>query len=200
MNDRPAVRRATEADVEPLAAMLARAFFDDPVATWAYRPDALRLRALELFQATRVRQLLDGEGVWTTEDHSCAALWAAPGQWRASMRESLELMPSFMRPRLMARMPLVTLGWINLERKHPAEPQHWYLAVLGTDPPQQGHGLGSAVLGAMLRECDEDGIGAFLESSKESNIAFYARHGFRVVNELRLPRGPKMWKMWRDPR
>ncbi len=45
-----------------------------------------------------------------------------------------------------------------------------------------------------------DGVGAFLESSKESNIAFYARHGFRVLEPIELLRGPTLWKMWRDPR
>ena len=199
MSGPPAVRRATEADVPELAKMLARAFFDDPVATWAYRPDALRLRALERFQGTRMRQLLGEEGVWTNDELTCAALWATPGHWRASLRETAELLPSFMPPRLLARMPLVALGWTDLEKKHPAKPLHWYLAVLGTDPGAQGKGLGTAVLTQVLRQCDEDGVGAFLESSKERNVDYYARHGFRVVDEVRLMRGPTMWKMWRDP-
>jgi GNAT superfamily N-acetyltransferase len=72
--------------------------------------------------------------------------------------------------------------------------------VLGTEPEAQGQGLGSAVLGGVLEQCDRDGVGAFLESSKERNIDFYARHGFRVREEIRLLRGPPMWSMWRDPR
>ncbi len=43
----------------------------------------------------------------------------------------------------------------------------------------------------VLEQCDRDGVGAFLESSKERNIDFYARHGFKVLRELRLPRGPE---------
>jgi ribosomal protein S18 acetylase RimI-like enzyme len=97
-------------------------------------------------------------------------------------------------------MPLVTAGWLALERRHPAEPLHYYLAVLGTDPDQQGRGLGSRVMRPVLDQCDSDGLGAYLESSKERNIDFYARHGFRVLEEVRLLRGPSMWKMWRDPR
>jgi ribosomal protein S18 acetylase RimI-like enzyme len=89
---------------------------------------------------------------------------------------------------------------LSLEARHPSGPPHYYLAVLGTDPAQQGRGLGSALLAPVLERCDQDGVGAFLESSKERNIDFYARHGFRVTDELRLPRGPTMWQMWRDPR
>jgi GNAT superfamily N-acetyltransferase len=180
--------------------MLARAFYDDPVAEWAYPADGQRVRALERFQATRMRQLLGGGDVWASADLTCAALWAQPGAWKSTLREDAQLVPSFMHPRLIARLPLVTAGWLALERKHPAKPLHYYLAVLGTDPGHQGEGLGSALLAPVLTRCDEDGVGAYLESSKERNVDFYARHGFRVVEEVRLLIGPPMWKMWRDPR
>ncbi len=193
-------RRATIEDVPALAGMLARAFLDDPVASWAWRPDALRQKALERFQAIRLRQLLVGEEVWTMPALGCAALWAPPGRWRSTLREDAMLTPCFAHPRLIGRMPLVAAGWMGLERKHPRRPQHYYLAVLGTDPAAQGIGLGSAVLRPVLDRCDSDGVGAFLESSKERNIDFYARHGFRVMEEIRLLRGPSMWKMWREPR
>jgi GNAT superfamily N-acetyltransferase len=196
----PSIRRARPQDIPALAGVLARAFVDDPVAGWAWRPDALRPVALERFQAIRLSQLIAHEEVWCSEDLDCAALWAPPGRWHSTLRETAALVPCFLRPRLLARMPLVALGWEKLERAHPRKPEHFYLAVLGTDPSAQGRGLGSAVLSGVLDQCDNDGVGAFLESSKESNIAFYARHGFRVTEEIRLLRGPSMWKMWRDPR
>lgn len=194
------VRRASAEDVPALAAMLARAFYDDPVASWAWRHDRLRPRALERFQAIRLRQLLSGQEIWTTDDHKSAALWALPGHWHMSLRETAMLVPCFTRPALFARMPLVALGWEKLERAHPPKPPHFYLAVLGTDPDAQGQGLGSAVLRPVLEQCDNDQVAAYLESSKERNIDFYSRHGFRVLEEIRLLRGPRMWKMWRDPR
>jgi ribosomal protein S18 acetylase RimI-like enzyme len=200
MAELPAVRRAGPDDVPVLAATLARAFYDDPVASWAFRADGVRLRALERFQAIRTRQLMPGEEIWMSEGGKCAALWAPPGAWRTTAREDAALTRCFMHPLLFARMPLVTAGFLGLEAKHPRDPQHYYLAVLGTDPDSQGQGLGSALMGPVLEQCDRDGVAAFLESSKESNIAFYARHGFRVTQELRLLRGPPMWQMWRDPR
>jgi ribosomal protein S18 acetylase RimI-like enzyme len=196
----PTVRRAGAQDIAPLAQMLARAFLDDPVASWAYRADGLRLHALERFQATRMRQLLSGQEVWTTDERTSAALWAPPGTWHMSLRETAMLVPSFLRPSLFVRLPLVGLGWEKLERHHPRRPPHFYLAVLGTEPDAQGRGLGSAVLRPVLEQCDSDQVGAYLESSKERNVDFYARHGFRVLQEITLLRGPKMWAMWRDPR
>ncbi len=86
----------------------------------------------------------------------------------------------------------------TIERQHPRTP-HWYLAVLGTDPIHQGKGIGSALLAPILDRCDREGIGAYLESSKQSNIAFYRRHRFEVTGEIVLPGGPPVWPMWRDP-
>jgi ribosomal protein S18 acetylase RimI-like enzyme len=192
------VRRATPADVPALARMLARAFLDDPLAMWSCQPDVLRQTTLERFHAARLRQLLGAHEVWTTPALSSAALWAPPGGWKTTVRQDLALARCMLHPRLLARLPLIVSGLLGVQRRHPGEPAHWYLAVLGTDPAGQGRGLGSAVLEPTLKQCDADGVGAYLESSKERNIDFYARHGFRVTGELRLPRGPTLWAMWRD--
>jgi GNAT superfamily N-acetyltransferase len=194
------MRRATSEDVPALAQMLTRAFLDDPVAMWSCPADGLRPRVLERFQAARLRHLLVDQEVWTTPQLSSAALWAPPKRWRTTLRQDVELTRSMLHPRLIPRMPLIARGLLGIERRHPHHPPHWYLAVLGTDPVAQGQGRGSAVLAPVLQQCDADGVGAYLESSKERNIDFYARHGFRVTAELRLPRGPTMWAMWRDSR
>jgi ribosomal protein S18 acetylase RimI-like enzyme len=186
--------------------MLARAFEDDPVAMWSCRAASLRPSTLLRFHGARLRQLVRYGAVWTTPDRDSAALWAPPQRWRTTAAEDLALARALVRPRLLAHpgalaaAPLVGVGLLRIERRHPPDPAHWYLAVLGTDPAAQGRGIGSAVLGPTLRQCDADEVGAYLESSKERNIDFYARHGFRVVRELRLPRGPKVWAMWREPR
>ena len=189
-----------------LAAMLARAFLDDPVAMWSCRAPALLPSTLERFHAARLRQLLHHGAVWTTDGCESAAVWAPPGHWRTTASDDLALARALVRPRLLAHpralvaVPVVGAGLLRIERSHPPAPDHWYLAVLGTDPSAQGRGLGSAVLGPILQGCDADEIGAYLESSKERNLDFYARHGFRVTRELRLPRGPRVWAMWREPR
>lgn len=197
----PAVRRATAADVPVLAGVLARAFFDDPVARWSCRSDALRPDVLQRYEHARLRQLLAEDEVWTSHDRAVAALWAPPDRWRTTVREDIALARGMVRPRLLPRMPMVVWGILGMERRHPPHPPHWYLAVLGTDPGRQGEGLGSAVLAPVLDQCDADEIGAYVESSNERNNDFYARHGFRVTGAVRMPRGgPTIWTMWREPR
>jgi GNAT superfamily N-acetyltransferase len=194
-------RLATHDDVTPLARALTRAFDDDPIAIWSCPAARPRPRMLERFYVTRVRQLLATGEVWTTPDRAGAALWAPPDRWRTTPREDAAIARCMLTPRLVGRLPLILYGLLAVvERSHPPAPPHWYLAILGTDPVAQGRGIGSALLAPVLDRCDADGVGAYLESSKERNVDFYARHGFRVMQELRLPRGPRAWTMWREPR
>ncbi|MEA2473399.1 MAG: hypothetical protein QOE06_1314 [Thermoleophilaceae bacterium] len=193
----PAIRRAGSEDLPAVARTLARAFRDDPVMEWFF-PDPERRRAyVERMFRLRVRSLLDQDETYTTEDHLGAAVWAQPKRWELPPLRGLALMLRIV-PMTRGRTPLLATGWSKIDAAHPREP-HYYLAILGTEPDAQGRGIGSALLAPVLDDCDRNEIPAFLESSKESNLAFYGRHGFRVTGELDLPEGPHIWLMWRDP-
>ena len=192
-----AVRKATPDDTPAIARALARAFHDDPVLTWMFPNPRRRLAQSRRFFAMRLRLLLEQEETYTTDDRAGGALWAVPDQWRVpavQMAKDLVRIGPALGPRLLRSLRGLTL----IESRHPSMP-HYYLAVLGTDPTRQGTGVGSALLEPVLAMCDEDEIPAYLESSKERNVAFYARHGFRVTEEIELPGGPPVWLMWRDP-
>jgi GNAT superfamily N-acetyltransferase len=175
--------------------MLARAFYDDPALTWVFPRHNRRLAQAERFWSVRLRYMAPQEEIYVTDDLSAAAAWTLPGRWHVSLGETGELARMMLNPRL----PMLFSGLQRLEHAHPHEPHSFYLSVLGTDPPRQGNGLGSALLEPVLEMCDREGVPAYLESSKERNIDFYSRFGFRVSEEVQLPRGPKMWPMWRDP-
>jgi len=93
----------------------------------------------------------------------------------------------------------VLWGLGGVERLHPHE-THFYLSVLGVDPACQRRGIGSRLLAPGLELCDREGVGAYLETARERNVVFYQRHGFRTTHEVVLPRGPRLWLMWREPR
>ncbi len=194
------VRRAGLEDARPLASVLARAFEDDPVAVYLFTHSRTRERALRRFFGIQLAHgYLPAGEVWTTEDLAGAALWAPPSKARPTPRDLVQMLPVL--PYLAGRRMLRAVSMIaRMEALRPSE-EHWYLATLGTEPQRQGQGVGSALLRRVLSRCDEEGMPAYLESSKERNVPFYRRHGFEVMSELHLPReGPTLWLMWREAR
>ena len=188
------IRTATAQDVPALAAMLARAFYDDPVSEFAHPRARSRERRIAFFFRGRLQALVGEELCFCDAERRGCALWAPPDRWQPTTREGLRLL------RLVNhRTPQLVIGFSHIERAHPRRP-HYYLSVLGVEPAAQGQGLGSRLLAPMLERCDSEGVGAWLESSKERNVPFYERHGFRVSEEMRFPGGPPLWLMWRDPR
>ncbi len=137
-------------------------------------------------------------GVYTTDGTRSVAIWNPPGTfplgWKADARVGLTT-ACLVGPRIVTR----TQGLLYFANHHPKE-RHWYLQMLGTEPQWQGRGAGAEVMAPVLERCDDEGERAYLESSKERNIPFYVRHGFEVTAEVRVPRGPVVWAMWRDPR
>jgi ribosomal protein S18 acetylase RimI-like enzyme len=191
-------RQATDGDVRSLATTLARAFHDDPVMTWLFgeRPGP-RLRRLRRYFASEARRHRRHGQVLVSSDRTGAAFWDPPGLWRATWLQLLRSAPVLLAD-VGLRMPRAIKALDLVDRAHPRE-HHWYLAVLGTDPPHQGRGVGTALVNPVLERCDREGLGAYLESSKPTNILYYERFGFTVTGQIDLPSGPPVWPMWRDP-
>ena len=191
-------RKATRDDLPAIVDAMAHAFYDDPVFRWLFPEDDRRLAQMRKYFRGRARALSRQDEIYTVDGGQAAAMWARPGQWRDP---PLEVARQFaaLAPMLWKRAARSLRGLHEIESRHPSTP-HWYLSVLGTHPDRQCQGLGSAVLQPILGECDRLEIPAYLETGTERNVSFYARHGFKVTEQIELPDGPPMWLMWRDPR
>lgn len=193
-------RIVTAAEVGEVAATLARAFEDDPVVAWILGDGvtAPHDRATRFF-AMDLRNHLGHGACFVTDPAGGASIWAPPGKWKTTPRGLLRGMATLGRT-VPARVPKVLRLLGAIEDVHPTEPHH-YLAVLGTDPARRGEGLGVAAMAPVLERADADGTGCYLESSKEANLPYYERAGFRVTGVIEPPAGaPTLWSMWRDPR
>jgi ribosomal protein S18 acetylase RimI-like enzyme len=195
------VRKATTDDLEHLGQVISRAFYDDPAMAWAAPHDERRRRLGHRYWESLLRKVYFPKGeTYMTDDGNAVALWAPPDKWKAPASAALALAPTMMR---ICRSKVVRAARMTpqMEKKHAdfGEP-HYYLAVIATDPAQQGKGLGSTLLADMLGRCDEQGIPAYLESTSVGSQALYHRHGFVAEEPMQWPGGgPPWWPMWREP-
>jgi len=191
------VRPGAKKEDRILADVLARSFWDDPVMSWMLPEQHSRYHRMRHFFRAELSSTRSRGEVLTTDDFSGAALWLPPKQWRLPVSGMVKEAPHLLlslRARIVPSLKLNDL----MEKAHPTEP-HWYLAVIGTDPVRQGVGAGKALITDVLDRCDHDGLPAYLESSKEKNISYYERFKFEVTGEIKVPDGPVLYSMWREP-
>lgn len=188
------LRLAGTEDIPRLKAVLAEAFFEDPVLGWLMPNDTKRRARMRRFFAIELRYLALPRGqVWTTGDLTGAALSLPPAAWRVPLRATLLEGGAFGSHLSRA----ARLG-AAIERRHPREPHH-YIRDVGILPEMQGKGLGSALMRPTLERSDREGLPAYLEASSERSAALYERLGFRLISELRVGGSPPLHLMLRPP-
>jgi GNAT superfamily N-acetyltransferase len=194
------VRPATPADVDSVARALARAFADDPIFGFLFDGMSdVQGRAARFFRMLAPLHINNGMLLVPDGEVVGASLWDPPGHWRIPVSAQIRMAPSLLFRVFGSRSFSHLRDYAKVEKLHAQHTEpHYYLAVLGTEPDHQGKGIGSALMQPILDRCDREGVGAYLESSKEKNIPFYARHGFEVVSEHSFHAGgPSLWPMWR---
>ena len=175
--------------------ILARAFADDPVMNWmSSRPGFIEL----LFEIT-VPVFMPHGLTYIAGDGRGAATWLGPDA-KLSWPMNLRNMWRVVRLAGLNGTRRFAGAGMKTESFHPKDP-HYYLFAIGAIPECTGQGIGSALIRQVLRRCDEEVVGAYLENSKEQNLDFYRGHGFEVIREVKLGNdAPTMWLMWRKPR
>ncbi|HEX4693979.1 GNAT family N-acetyltransferase [Sphingomonas sp.] len=189
------IRDAGPGDRSAVAAMLARAFADDPAMSYIFPDPRDRAKRLPRLFALLFDEDAPGMRLVTGEARA-ATLWQRPGT------------PAVGTLTLLRRaVPLVAALGTALPRAlrvadaldaHAPSGRYWYLHIAGVDPAHQGRGLGGASIREGLARAANDGLPAYLETATERNVGLYQSLGFVVTSEWSVPKGgPKFWSMLR---
>ena len=198
-----AVVRLADDEVEAAGAVLARAFFDDPLFAYML-PDHDDRRALGPLHFTPVVRLAQQTGeVWRNDDFSAVACWQPPGTHEitpeaaedsglSSMADDIGLEPTM-------RIATVFLH-LDEQRRALDVPEHWYLSLFGVDSGHQGRGVGGALVRSMLARLDAAGIPAYLETMGPQNVGLYEHLGFELLEtDVEPSSGLPYWLFLRAP-
>jgi GNAT superfamily N-acetyltransferase len=190
----------------PVIATLARAFFDDPLFGF-FVPDLVKQqKALIAFMTSGVKDATPFGETWVAHADgkvAGAAVWLPPGgyprSWRRELMTYVRTAPTLVHCGRRIGRAFALLSAVD--KAHHEQPgPHYYLGLLGTDPQYQRTGAGSAALAPVLARCDTEGLPAYLETQKEANIAYYARHRFDVAQKIAIDGCPPIWTLRRDPK
>jgi ribosomal protein S18 acetylase RimI-like enzyme len=185
------------------AAMLARAFHEDPLYQ-AVLPEGDKRRKLLFWLHDKMLRYCFLYGTMhTLPSLEGAVCWLPPGQTELTigriLRSGLTGLPLRMGPAAYMRFSAY-IDCSNELRRQNSPDTYWYLWVLGVDLPHQGQGIGGKLIRPVLKEADASGTVCYLETETERNLGFYERHGFRVVAEGRVPGlDLRTWSLTREP-
>ena len=200
------IRKAGYDDIDTMKRVLARAYDKDPVVNFFVLQDGKRTQRIEKFFEVNFKDYaMKYDHVITTEELNGAAAWYPPEPrdcWKSSTLKDLSLIHKMISIMSIRQMPSRMSAHELLKKHHLKNMQepHYYLFGLGVDPSQQGKGIGSHLVQFGLGMCNEKGVPAYLETETEDNVRFYQRHGFKVIEDFMLPKGPKMWTMIYEPK
>ena len=191
------VRKAEWRDADAIAATLGRAFADDPLTSHLLPDAARRATALPRMFKLLFKLGLPHGACFVTNGYESVTLWRPPDGWHVHLKDYILNAPELLGVfgfgvfNVMSTMDRV-------EKLHPQKP-HWYLQTIGTDPAKQGKGFGSLILRDQLAVADAARMPCYLESSKDTNVPIYRSFGFELTGEIKIPNGPTLWPMWREP-
>ena len=189
-----AVEIATDDKFDQVLSTTLLAFCADPFVRWAINDSYQYLtRYSELFKAS-IKTAISNQTAYAATGFSGVAVWFSPGIYA----EDQDIVKAIQN---LGPCPLKDLMEESFEKflsYHPQE-DHWYMPFMGVEPSFQGQGIGSALLKHSLKECDRTQHLAYLEASSERNVAFYERHGFRVIGKFQVGNSPQLFPMIREP-
>lgn len=192
--------QVTEPRAGSAARVLARAFQNDPGMAYIQPDPRRRAAGLPGIFAVLVRYALRfGAARQIGDPAHAVALWLPPAHPTATSQglAELGLRSALGAWDLGARERLGALGeHVEAVRARLMPAPHARLFFVGVDPLMQGQGLGGAVIAPTLARFRDSGVPCYLETFAARNVPFYARHGFHVLDESRLPEGPlTVWAM-----
>ena len=198
------VIRLQKNHVRASAAMLSRAFYDDPLFVYFFPDPSERIKkSIGFFQLLARYGILHGDPEATSPALEGIAIWlpsdkADMSPWGMLRSGAISLV---LRAGMTAVGRMMRFSeYANTIHKRHAPFRHWFLQPVGVDPPLQGKGYASMLLRSKFERLDRERLPCYLDTQTEKNVLTYEHYGFKAVEEFRVPSTTfNNWAMLREP-
>lgn len=186
-----------DAEMDRMAAVAARAFLRDPLATavFARESDARESRLCSVYEAMLRTQAYPPITAWR-DGRALGLVGLTPHS--ASPVSALRMLQAL--PRLVRGMRLFELrpafAWLRAIAGADVSPGDWRLGPVVVEPEMHRAGIGSAILNTACSHLDEQATGAIVSTDIESNVDFYRRFGFEQTGATEVL-GQTVWHLRR---
>jgi ribosomal protein S18 acetylase RimI-like enzyme len=183
--------RLSKKQIGQAAAMLTRAFSDDPKLTHIMPDIAVKKELSQhLFEFELQYGMNYGDVYTTSPAVEGVAVWLPSTKseitfWRA-FRSGGRVLQKRLGKKIMDRVMSFSTAVDTLHKKHAPYP-HYYLFFIGVDPAYQKKRVASRLITPMLGWLDMQKIPCYLNTQNENNIGLYEHYGFQVIEQLVLP-------------
>ncbi len=204
-NDLDDLYKVQKTDIKKAAEVLADAFKEDPIWTKFFKENRIEAQkvnylfgspiffALKYGKAYASSSNLEGIAAWFPDSTADMTMWRMirSGSFRygskMGMKATIEMAKTF-RP-------------IEKDRKENMKNTSYiYILIIGVKQEYQKKGFGGKILQVIFEEADKTNTPIYLETNTPQNVKMYEKYGFKVLNEIILPRlDLPMWEMERDP-
>lgn len=198
----PVLRPIQTEEIPRLATSMSKAFFNDPMMEYLLTDENSRQKATTwMFEKLAAYCGKRGE-VFTDETQTGGSVWLTPGNTTISpigiLLAGMWQMPFRFGLRGFMRFNKLDAMASKSHKKHmPGD--HWYLLGIGTDPDRQGTGIGTAAIEIGAAKAQAAGLPVYLETTAESNVPYYEKRDFKVVEEIAVDDELRIWSMVRNP-
>ncbi|MCW3079715.1 GNAT family N-acetyltransferase [Segetibacter sp.] len=174
--------KAGKAHKERVIQLLAECVDKNKSVNWIVKQDSERKQRIRHLIDYSFDACIDLEQVYLNEDENGVII--------SSMSD--DKLPFLEEAYLTARFVLQVTGVEGIAKAlrreeyiksfHPQDEEFIYIWFIAVDKAQQGRGIGAKMLKEIIDKSNNENMGIYLETSEDSNVAFYRKHGFEIYH------------------
>ncbi|WP_103864828.1 N-acetyltransferase [Aquimarina sp. I32.4] len=177
------MRLATIMDKQRIVDIISKSFDQNNSVNYVVKQDKKRKKRLRLLIEYSIYQGMEFGKVFISKDQNAACILLFPFKkkttWSSAIWDAKLVLMVIGIQRVNAVMKREKL----LKKNHPKE-SFYHLWYIGVDPEYQNKGTGSELLDKVLESYNDKPV--YLETSVVSNLRWYQRFGFEIIETIDL--------------